>query len=163
MRKIAILVCIAAAPFLFALNPALASQDTESEAKAIFRTWKSQDAHPETGPWDEYKKDPIVGAIWQDLTPTRDQLWINSKDVTRNGGVVTFWMRGDYSDNMKVKYRTALWRIRIYCAERTVTILATSTYAADGTPIEERDYPRASSTAIRPDTTYDEIAKKLCI
>lgn len=96
MRKIAILVCIAAAPFLFALNPALASQDTESEAKAIFRTWKSQDAHPETGPWDEYKKDPIVGAIWQDLTPTRDQLWINSKDVTRNGGVVTFWMRGDY-------------------------------------------------------------------
>lgn len=162
MRNIAILACIAAAPSLFAHSPALAFQDTEAEAKAIFRTWKSQDAQQKAGPWDEYKEDPIVGAIWQDLTPTRDQLWINSEDVTRSGGAVTFWMRGDYSDNMKVKYRTALWRIRIYCAERTVTILATSTYAADGTPIEERDYPRASSTAIRPDTIYDAIAEKLC-
>lgn len=159
MKNIAILAC--AATSMLAC-PALAFQDAGSEARTIFRAWQSLDAQPEAGPWDNYKDAPIVGAIWQHLTPTRDQLWIYSKDVTRNGGAVTFWMRGDYSDNPKVKYRTAVWRLKIYCAEKTVAVLASSTYAADGMPIEERDYPRAMSTAIRPGTLYESVAEKLC-
>jgi len=153
---------LAVALLALAMSPALAAQDAAPEARAIFRSWQLLDAPAEAGPWDKYKKNPIIGAVWQDLTVSGDQLWIDEKDLSRGGGTITFWLRGDYSGNSKVKHRTGLWRMRINCNDKTVAVLATSTYAADGVPIEERDYPRAQSTAIRPGTIYNSIAEKLC-
>lgn len=159
MKNTAVLACIVVVLPLLAISPVRAVEGAESEPRTIFRIWQSLDTQAVAGPWDDYKDD---GAVWQDLTLSGDQVWVNSKDVTRSGEVVTFWMQGDYSTNPKVKYRTAVWRIRIHCAEKTVAVLASSTYAADGRPIDERDDPRASTTAIRPGTIYESIAEKLC-
>lgn len=153
---------VAVALSALAITQTSAAQDPNAEARAILRAWQALDAQAEPGPWDDYKNYPIVGAVWQHRTTTGDQLWIDQKDLIHSGGAITFWLRGEHSGNAKVKHRTSMWRLRIYCSEQTVSVLAISKYAADGTPIEERDYPHTRSTAIRPDTIYSDIAEKLC-
>lgn len=145
-----------------ALSQPLSAQTNDTEARNIFRAWQLLDAQPEAGPWDDYKDAPIVGAIWQNETTDGDTFWIDQKDMSSAGGAITFWMRGNHMGNAKVKYRTSLWRMRIYCGEKTLQLLATSTFAPDGSSIDNKDYNGYRSTAIRPDTIYSDIAEKFC-
>lgn len=111
-------------------------------------------------PFDKYD---IEGAAWVGYTTTNDTFWILEKEIDRDsslGGGVTFWLRGDHSRNMKLKYRKSLWKVRMTCRGSFYTT-ATSHIDADGVSIYEWD-GYGKETSIRPDTIYETIQDKLC-
>ncbi len=84
---------------------------------------------------------------------------IDIKDVKRDGRFVTYWLRGEHSKNPKVRYRRSAWYYSLDCAGRS-TLLAYSTYAADGSVLSNWD--GRDSSVLRPGTLGSTIEKAVC-
>ncbi len=156
MKRLAIFTALA-----LASNCPSYAQESDSEARSIFRAWKTLDENA-SGPWEKYDKAPVSPtAVWSAQNALGEVFWIDKADLKSNGNWVSFWMNGFHLTNPKVNYRRSLWKITILC-HGALRLEAVTKYAANGEVIEEKDYRSFQTTAIRPGTMYDTIAKTFC-
>jgi hypothetical protein len=155
MRRIGIILAAA-----LATSPVGAQVDRDSEARAIFQTWRALDDS------DNARKDYIEhhapygvditpdGRVWVNLDATgaADDYAMLVDDILKGGQLgATVWVRGYHKRNPRVKYRTSMARYAMDCSEPRIQTLNYVTYTADGSVVssqENRFYAGAYRTIV---------------
>lgn len=123
----------------------------------------------EAGPWDAYRKDPVVkeappwGAkvpafVW--VNDAGDNFWIMEEDISHEGVLVTAWINRHFATPLPDGTVSVVTRVSFDCKGRTRRTAETA-YRANRTPVQEIN--RTEDWAyIRPDTASKLWETALC-
>lgn len=94
-----------------------------------------------------------------------DELSYDEEKVVLNGPEVTYWRRIVFAQPQSFRnhgVRAALFREQIHCEEHTLRVLAHAFQAADGTLVEQANFPAPEPSPVIPDTVGDALWRALC-
>lgn len=107
-----------------------------------------------------------AGGAWVRIPTTGpDELAYDEDKVVVNGAEVSYWRRIVFAQPQAFRghsVRAALFREQIHCEEHTMRVLAHAFLAADGTLVEQANFPSPESSAVVPDTVGDALWRALC-
>ncbi len=83
--------------------------------------------------------------------------------ISRKGTLVTAWIFSDFTRDKTEKARTGKDQFVVDCEDRTMDVLYSIRYAADGTVISRYDLSSTGKpTPVAPDTIGDAVLVALC-